>query len=84
MDSTATAPPPLVTDDPDHTTDYVRAWRVTSRRHPHITYTVTYDRLDNEWRCQCAGNFYRRTCWHVDQAIAALTAEWRRAKRGAA
>lgn len=82
-----TTEPRTITDDPEHTTEYVRAWRVASKRHAHLRYVVTYDRLENEWRCQCTGNFYRGTCWHVDQAIKALTAEWRQAKhdtRGAA
>jgi hypothetical protein len=79
-----TAPPPTLTDAPEYGTEYVRAWRVSSRRHPHVTYTVTYDRLENEWGCQCPGWWKWGHCWHVDTAINALTAEWRRAKRGAA
>jgi hypothetical protein len=79
--STATAAPapPVanVTDDPGHSTEYVHAWRATSRRHPHLSYTVTYDRLRNHWECQCAGYHYRGHCWHVDQAINAVVAEWR-------
>ena len=83
--STTTAPPqqPTITDDPEHSTEYVRAWRVTSRRHPHLTYIVTYDRLRNEHTCQCPGFFYRGGCWHIDQAINAQVAEWR-GKRGGA
>ena len=81
---TATTTPPTITDDPEHSTEFVRAWRVTSRRHPHLTYIVRFDRLENAWTCQCAGFFYRGHCHHVDVSIAALTAEWRRAKRGAA
>lgn len=75
---------PTIVPSPADSTEFVRAWRVTSRRHPHITYTVTYDRLRNEHACQCPGFFYRGGCWHIDQAIAAQVAEWRRAKRGAA
>jgi hypothetical protein len=79
--STATAAPAHtvanVTDAPDISTTYVRAWRATSRRHPHLTYTVTYDALENHWGCNCPGAFYRGHCWHIDQGIAALVAEWR-------
>jgi hypothetical protein len=56
----------------------VRAWRVTSKRHPHIRYVVTWDRLYNEWHCQCPGSWKWGHCWHIDQAIKALTAEWRK------
>jgi hypothetical protein len=81
-----TAPTPTLTDAPDLGTEFVRAWRATSRRHPHITYTVTYDRLRNHWECMCRGYFYRGTCFHCDQAIKALVADWRapRGKAGAA
>ena len=79
----ATAPPPTIADDPASSTEFVRAWRVTSRRHPHITYVVRYDRLENAFSCQCPAAFYRGHCWHIDQAINAQAAEWRRAKREA-
>ena len=82
--SSITEQSPTIVPDPEHSTQYVHAWKVTSRRHPHLTYVVTYDRLLNEFSCQCTGAFYRGHCSHIDQAIAALTAEWRRAKRGAA
>jgi hypothetical protein len=75
--TTAPPPTPTLTDAPEHGTEFVRAWRVSSRRHPHVTYTVTYDRLLNEWRCECPGFFYRCTCTHVDAAIKALVADWR-------
>jgi hypothetical protein len=77
---------PTLTPDPQHSTDYVTAWKIASRRHPHITYVVTYDRLGNDFHCQCAGFFYRGTCTHVDAAIKALVADWRtpKAKAGAA
>jgi hypothetical protein len=88
MDTTTTAPPPTptLTDDPENSTEYVRAWRVTSRRHSHLTYTVTYDRLENEWHCQCTGWWKWHHCWHVDAAIKALVADWRtpKAKAGVA
>lgn len=84
MTTTTTAPPPTIVPSPEDGTPYVTAWRVTSRRHPHLSYVVRYDRLENAFTCQCPAAFYRGHCFHIDQAIAALTAEWRRAKRGAA
>ena len=79
-----TATQPTIVPSPEDGTQYVTAWKVTSRRHPHLTYVVRFDRLENSFDCQCPGFFYRGTCWHCDQAIAAQVAEWRRAKRGAA
>jgi hypothetical protein len=75
--TTAPPPTPTLTDAPEHGTEFVRAWRVSSKRHPHVTYTVTYDRLQNSFDCQCPGFFYRGTCTHVDAAIKALVADWR-------
>jgi hypothetical protein len=86
--TTATAPPPTptLTDAPEHGTEFVRAWRVSSKRHPHVTYTVTYDRIGDNWGCTCPGAFYRGHCSHIDAGIKALVADWRtpREKRGAA
>ena len=74
------AQPANATPDPEHTTPFVQAWRVTSRRHPHVRYVVTYDRLENQWSCQCPGFWKWRHCWHIDQAINAFAAEARKAK----
>jgi hypothetical protein len=73
--------PATVTPDTRHTTDYVTAWRSPSRRHAHVAYLVTFDRLYNEWHCQCPSWGYRGRCAHVDAAIAALVAAWRTPRR---
>ena len=77
----STNTPATVTPDPEHTTDYVTAWAAPSRTHSHVTYTVTYDRLYNDWRCQCPASTYRGTCAHISAAIDAQAAEWRGAKK---
>lgn len=73
-----------VTPDPQHTTDYVTAWAAPSRTHGHVTYIVTYDRLYNEWACQCPAHTYRGHCAHVDAAIDAQAAEWRQGRKASA
>ena len=77
-------PPPTVTPSPRHTTDYVTAWEAPSRTHSHVTYVVTYDRLYNEWACQCPAYTYRGTCAHVDACITAQVAQWREARKAVA
>lgn len=68
--------------DPIHTTEYVTAWAAPSSRHAHVTYRTTYDRLTNEWRCNCPGFTYRAHCSHVDAAMDDLVAQWREAMTG--
>ena len=78
------APPVTLTPDPDRTTDYVTAWTAQSRRHEHVTYAVTYDRLYNDFACQCPAYTYRGICAHIEAAITAQVEAWREAKRGRA
>lgn len=73
--------PPTATPDPRHSTEYVSAWRVPSSRHAHVTYVVRFDRLTNEWFCQCEGYHFRGHCAHIDRALDAFVAE-ARAGRG--
>jgi hypothetical protein len=67
---------------PKHSTDYVQAWRAQSRTHAHVTYIVKYDRLANQWECQCAAYTYRGHCAHIEAAIEAQVAEWREKMSG--
>jgi hypothetical protein len=74
---TATKTPATVIPAPKHSTDYVTAWRAQSRTHAGVTYVVTYDRLGNDWRCQCPAYTYRGHCQHIEAAIEAQVATWR-------